>query len=178
MMKARMLGLLLLILPFAIQAQNLLPYIPQVEQNIIVTQTVNEISSHSIQPTEEEFPLWAKDLQRAEIITFGSFPFTMLFSSIAMDLYVWGTNNWVQGYSPIFNPMEMTIEQRFMTIGIALGASILIAVADNIIVQVKRSNEAKKAAALPPGEPIIIRRPIDDQEEDEGGESSDSGSLK
>jgi hypothetical protein len=153
MKKAWLLGLLLLILPFAIHAQT-------------QTRTVNEISSFSIQPTEEEFPLWAKDLRRAEIITFGSLPFTMLFSTIAVDTYLMATHDWDIRYAPWpirgAGAIEMSVDQRILTLGIALGSSILISVADNIIIQVKRSREAEKAAALPAGDPIIIRRPIED----------------
>jgi hypothetical protein len=179
MMKARILGLMIVFfLPLVIHAENLLPYIPQIEQNIILTQTVNEISSFSIQPTEEEFPLWAKDLRRAEIITFGSFPFTLFFSMIAVDTYQWGTHDWDNRYAPWpirgAGAVEMSMDQRVLTLGIALGVSVLIATADHIIIRMKRSNEAKKAAALPSGEPIIIRRPIDDfPEDDENEESSD-----
>jgi hypothetical protein len=172
MKKLIILGLMIFIfLPLAIHAQNLLPYIPQIEQKVIVTQTVNEISSFSLQPTEEEFPLWAKDLRRAEIVTFGSFPFTLLFSTIAMDTYLYGTNNWDNRYAPWplrpAGAIEMSLDNRLITIFGALGISVLVAVADHIIVRVKRSNEAKKAAALPVGDPIIIRTPIDDGESPE-----------
>lgn len=181
-MKLRLLGLtILFFLPLAVHAQNLLPYIPQIEQKIIVTQTVNEISSFSIQPTAEEFPLWAKDLRRAEIITFGSFPFTLLFSTIAMDTYLWGMNNWDARYAPFpirgAGAVEMSVDNRLITLGIALGASVLVAVADHIIIRVKRSNEAKKTAALPSGVPIIIRTPIDDEPQtspEDGTEESNS----
>jgi hypothetical protein len=53
-------------------------------------------------------------------------------------------------------------------VGIALGASVLVATADHIIIRVKRAHEAKKAAALPAGEPIIIRTPINDEIADDG----------
>lgn len=165
-MKSFILGLVVLcFLPLTIYAQN-----------VPVTKTVNELSSFSIQPTEDEFPLWAKDLRRAEIITFGSLPFTMFFSTIAMDTYLWGTNNWDLNYAPWpvrpSGAIEMSMDHRFLTLGIALGASILVAAADNIIIQVKRSNEAKKAASLPAGDPIIIRTPIKDQWEEDVSENS------
>jgi hypothetical protein len=191
-MKGWMFGLIVLcFLPLTVHAQSrelnipMLPYIPQIKQPklfehpLIVTQTVNEISSFSIQPTEEEFPLWAKDLRRAEIITFGSLPFTLFFSAIAMDTYLWANHNWDTRYAPwpirSAGAIEMSMDQRFLTLGIALGASILISVADHIIIRVKRSNEAKKAAALPSGDPIITRRPI--YEEDDESRESDTGIL-
>ncbi len=198
-MKYRFLGsIILFFLPLVLYAQDRFPYIQQIEQierPVIVTQTVNEISSFSIQPTTEEFPLWAKDLRRAEIITFGSLPFTLFFSTIAMDTYLWGTHNWDTRYAPWpirgAGAVEMSMDQRILTLSIALGTSVLIAVADHIIIRVKRSNEAKKAAALPSGDPIIIRIPLDDPpddpqgnlpddsgiNDDSGGESSDSGNA-
>ncbi len=138
-MKGTFLGLLLLVSPLVIHAQNLFPPIPQIGQvdyinqadnPVIVTQTVNEISAFSLQPTEDEFPLWAKDLRRAEIITFGSFPFTLFFSTIGMDTYLWATHDWDPRYAPLVRPagaVEMSVDQRLLTLGIALGASIVIA---------------------------------------------------
>ncbi len=173
-MKEKFLGLLLLVFPFVIHAQNLFPPMQQIYQTDVsnqaetsemVTRTVSEISAFSLQPTEEEFPLWAKDLRRAEIITFGSFPFTLLFATVGMDMYLWATNDWDPRYAPIVRPagaVEMSVDQRLMTLGIALGASIVVATVDHIIIRVKRSNAAKRAAALPVGDPIIIRRPLDD----------------
>ncbi len=178
-MKILLSGFFLCFLPCMLHAQELLPHIQQIERPLIVTRTVNEISSFSLQPTEEEFPLWAKDVRRAEIITFGSLPFTLFFSTIAMDTYLWGTHNWDTRYAPWpirgAGAVEMSVDNRLITLGIALGASILIAVADHIIIRVKRSNEAKKAAALPPGDPIITRRPLDDPPENGNGTGEDNG---
>ncbi len=168
-MKFRVPGLLLFFLPLALHAQTLIPQIQQVQYPVNISQTVNELSSSSIQPTREEFPLWVQDLRRGEIIAFGSLPFTILFSTIAVDTYRWGTHGWDNRYAPwpirSAGAVEMSVDQRLMTLGIAAGASILIAVTDHIIIRIKRSNEAKKAAALPPGDPIIIRRPIDTPED-------------
>jgi hypothetical protein len=182
MKKFWILGLMIFFfLPLAIYAQNLMPYIPQIEQKVIVTQTVNEISSYSIQPTDEEFPLWAKDLRRAEIITFGSFPFTLLFTTIAVDTYFWGSHEWDTQYAPFpiraAGAIEMSVENRIITIGVALGVSVLIAVADHLIIRSKRSAEAKKNEVLPSGEPIIIRKPIDDAPDNSGEESSETENV-
>ena len=37
------------------------------------------------------FPQWTKDIRRWEIVAFGTFPFTFLISTMAVDTYYWGT---------------------------------------------------------------------------------------
>jgi hypothetical protein len=181
-MKIWILGIIILFFPLVIHSQELMPYIPQIDQiqhPVVVTKTVNELSSYLLQPSAEEFPLWAKDLRRAEIITFGSLPFTMFFSLLTADTIFWASHDWDTSYAPwpirSAGAVEMSVDDRLITLGVALGVSLLIATADHIIVRVKRSNEAKKAAALPVGEPIIIRRPLDDFPEKEENQTDNSG---
>lgn len=43
-------------------------------------------SASPVPYSPDEFPLWAKNLRRAEIVTIGVFPFTLLYTSLAYDL--------------------------------------------------------------------------------------------
>ncbi|GHV67840.1 hypothetical protein AGMMS49928_05800 [Spirochaetia bacterium] len=109
------------------------------------------------------FPLWAKDLRRAEIVAFGSFPFAMFLSITAMDLYRYSSNDWDIRYAPWpakpAAAIDMTQDEHLTVLASAVSISLTVALTDFIIVQIRRGKAAKAAAALPPGSPIIIRRP-------------------
>jgi hypothetical protein len=132
-----------------------------------------------VQFDTSEFPLWARDLRRAEIVAFGSFPFTMFFAGIGMDLYRSATHNWDRQYAPwplkSAGSFEMTDRQHFITLGAAAAGSILISLADYLIVRHKRNKaEAQRALHTPPGDPIIIRRPWPEDEAASPAEDSEA----
>ncbi|GHU73927.1 hypothetical protein FACS189450_14380 [Spirochaetia bacterium] len=125
----------------------------------------------------KEFPLWAKDLRRADIIAFGSFPFTMFAATFAMDaLRFFDHDN-----NPLYAPwpfktagaINMSTEEYQQTLIIAAAASLTIALTDYIIVRVKRHRLAEKARKLPAGSPIIIERSVENRTE----ERAESGPL-
>ncbi|MDR0685152.1 MAG: hypothetical protein LBF83_08485 [Spirochaetaceae bacterium] len=117
-----------------------------------------------------EFPQWSKDLRRAEIIAFGTIPFSWLVSTVTMDISRTIAHGGDQQYWPW--PLKptgaptMTNGEFVTTICVALGISATVAIVDHIIIKHKR----RKAEALKlenaPREPIIIRRPatnLDDE---------------
>jgi len=116
------------------------------------------------------FPLWAKDLRRGEIIAFGSFPFAYLLANFAHDSYRFATNNWDRRYAPKpFNAagtIEQTQNEKILTLGIAAGGAVVIALVDYAITRYKRSREEREIRNLPDGSPIIIRRPLYGDEDD------------
>ncbi|MDR1949095.1 MAG: hypothetical protein LBQ38_06870 [Spirochaetaceae bacterium] len=113
--------------------------------------------------TELRLPRWVRDLRRGEIVAFGSFPFTFFVATFAMDTYRTSQHNWDQRYAPwplkSAGAINMTKEETGIVIGAAAGGAILVALADFFIVLAKRNREEKAAAALPAGEPIIVRKP-------------------
>jgi hypothetical protein len=137
-------------------------------------------------------PQWAKDLRRGEIVAFGSIPFTIFFASFAMDMYRWKNANGFsftaegRRYAPW--PMKsaggvyMTSREQELVFLMAAGMSITIALADFVIVQIKRYKARKRAEALPVGTTIITRTPLpeepseeqDDAKTDEGSPDSPS----
>jgi hypothetical protein len=54
----------------------------------------------------------------------------------------------------------MTRNEQLLTIGIAAGTSVIIALVDYLIVRNQRNKRAQEIRNLPPATPIIIRRPI------------------
>ncbi|MDR3170151.1 MAG: hypothetical protein LBU17_00825 [Treponema sp.] len=109
------------------------------------------------------FPQWAKDLRRAEIVAFGSFPFTVFFARFAIDTYRCATNGWDIRYAPWpFKPagaIEMPKEQQLISIAVAAAGSVMIALTDFLIVTYKRHKKARDLKNLPEGSPIIIKTP-------------------
>jgi hypothetical protein len=109
------------------------------------------------------FPLWAKDLRRAEIVAFGSFPFTMFFSTFAMDSFRFANSGANFRYAPwpfkSAGAVDMDSRERTQTIITAAAASVVISLVDYFIVRYKRSKAGEASAKLSPGDPVIIRKP-------------------
>ncbi|GHU64681.1 hypothetical protein FACS189447_02030 [Spirochaetia bacterium] len=110
------------------------------------------------------FPLWAKDLRRAEIVAFGSFPFTYFFTNFSIDTYRYATHDWDRRYAPwpikASGSFDLSQDEQFRNLGIAAGGAVLVAVVDHLIVRYKRNKAAEQIRNLPAGTPIIIRRPL------------------
>jgi hypothetical protein len=110
-----------------------------------------------------DFPLWGKDLRRAEIIAFGTFPFTMFTATFFMDAWRTYNHDWDTRYAPwpfkSAGAIEMTREEHEITMAAAGIASLALGLTDFIIVQIKRYRNRQKVLHLPEGSPIIIKRP-------------------
>jgi len=115
------------------------------------------------------FPLWAKDLRRGEIVAFGSFPFAYFFANFGFDTYRFFNHGNDTRYAPWpFNSaatIEQTQDEKIMTLGIAAGGAIIIALVDYAIVRYKRNRAQAEQSNLPEGTPIIIRRPLWEEED-------------
>ena len=116
------------------------------------------------------FPLWAKDLRRGEIVAFGSFPFAYFFATFGFDTYRFFNHGFNTRYAPwpftSSAAIEQTQNEKFLTLGIAAGGAIVIALVDYAIVRYKRNKEQGELRNLPDGTPIIIRRPLYGDEDD------------
>ena len=112
------------------------------------------------------FPQWALDLRRGEIVAFGSFPFTFFFTSFFVDTYRSATHGWDPRYAPwpvkSAGAVDMTSGEQMLTIGVAAGSAVVIAVVDHFIMRHNRNKQQQQIQALSPGTQIIIRRPAPD----------------
>jgi hypothetical protein len=121
------------------------------------------------------FPQWGKDLRRAEIIAFGTFPFTMFTATLVMDTLRASKHNWDGRYMPwplkTAGAIEMTNEEHELVFISAAAASATLALADFVIVKIKQYRSQRRALEIPEGTPIIIRRPLPGAE-GEGVENS------
>lgn len=94
----------------------------------------------------EEFPRWARDLRRGEIIALGSFPLVLLFSNVAYDAVRFGRESlrageWNYTYAPwFFGPPDkppLTEDERVGVILTAAGISVSVAIVDFIIGRIR-----------------------------------------
>ncbi|MDR2444958.1 MAG: hypothetical protein LBD44_03370 [Spirochaetaceae bacterium] len=117
-----------------------------------------------------EFPQWSKDLRRAEIVAFGTLPFSWLVSTVTMDISRTIAHGGSQDYWPW--PLKptgaptMTNSEFITTICVALGISTAVAIADHIIIKYKRKKAETLKLQNSQREPIIIRRPAADLDDE------------
>jgi hypothetical protein len=110
-----------------------------------------------------EYPQWSRDLRRAEIIAFGTIPFSWLVATVFMDLSRTAAHGGSDQYWPW--PLKpsgappMTDGEFISTIGIAAGISVVAAIADLIIVKYKRKKAEREELLRQQREPDIIRIP-------------------
>jgi hypothetical protein len=134
------------------------------------------IAQSTADPGKSEFPRWARDIRRAEIVAFGAFPFMMFLATFSMDTYRASQNNWDSRYLPWplkgAGAVEMTTDEYKLTMGLAAGGSLVIALVDQLLFQIKRARLEKQRLDLPEGELIILRKPwpAEDASPEEGAE--------
>ncbi|MDR1900854.1 MAG: hypothetical protein LBQ88_01035 [Treponema sp.] len=116
-------------------------------------------------------PQWARDLRRAEIVAFGTFPFTLFLATFSMDIYRSSQHDWDGRYAPWpFKPagaINMSTDEYLLSIGFAAAGSVLLSLTDYLIVLGKRRNYEKAMKNLPQGTPIITRKPWPAEEADD-----------
>ncbi|AEF85648.1 conserved hypothetical protein [Treponema primitia ZAS-2] len=133
-------------------------------------------SSTTTDTDKPEFPLWARDLRRAEIIAFGAFPFMVFFSSFSVDSFRAANHDWDTRYAPwpikSAGAVEMTTNEYAITFSAAITGAVLIALADHLIIRHKRAKAERELLALPKGDIIILRKPWPPEETDPEDEES------
>lgn len=109
----------------------------------------------------DEFPRWALDLRRAEIVAFGVLPFAVFFTSFAVDSYRFADHSWDFRYAPwpLKSAGAVLMDQNQMVgvfvVGI-LGAAV-IALADYWIHDSKLRAQKQKEESQPRGDFLITR---------------------
>ena len=128
----------------------------------------SDSSMISYQFDMSSFPQWTRDLRRGEIVAFGSFPFMYFFSNFAIDIYRCANNGWDRRYAPWPFDSAGSIgkdqDERILTLGVAAGSAVVVALIDYGIERYKRSKREREIMELPEGTPIIIRRPLSGEE--------------
>lgn len=124
----------------------------------------SQANTNPVPYEEDEFPLWAKDLRRAEIISLGSLPFVTIGVSLG-----YGAIQYFSGKTDTFpNPFNkssnaFTSEQQLQIFGISVGVSCLFGLTDYIVSVTKR-NQLEKKDKINKDEYKIIVTPVNDEE--------------
>jgi hypothetical protein len=99
--------------------------------------------------TKDEFPQWAKDLRRTEIITFGSLPFVTLTVTLAYSLGTWAADGFSDAKTPdLFSrttSSSITDDEQMLILGISAGISIILGLVDLFI----NLHQRKKSQSQP-----------------------------
>ena len=99
----------------------------------------------------DEYPAWTKKLRRATVVFVGSYPLSVFFTKLGMDLYTWGYHNFDSEYSPAIlggggdKSRKMTTSEIKKVTLAALAVSGVVTVADFIIQEIKENKKAKAA---------------------------------
>jgi hypothetical protein len=95
----------------------------------------------------EEFPEWARQLRRAEIIGFGIFPFSVFFSTVGCDLYRFASHGFDMIYAPwpfkpdnAYNPTD---SEKYLELSIAAALSLVAVGVDFYLDYLKHQAAAK-----------------------------------
>jgi len=86
---------------------------------------------------ENEFPQWAHDLRRGEVIFFGTIPFTFFISSFSYNFYIYASNNYDLEYAPALfgnkTPPVLSNAEKLQIIGVSVSISSFLAILDYIL---------------------------------------------
>jgi len=112
-----------------------------------------------------DFPQWAKDLRRYDVIAFGIFPFCIFFVNVSTDLIRWNQMNGMDWGGREYAPWpiktapayERTTDEHFQNIMMAAGLSLSIALVDLLIVKLRDLRERRRLESLPAGSFTIER---------------------
>ena len=121
---------------------------------------------------KEEFPQWAHDLRRAEIITLGSLPFVLLRSTIVYSFWRYYDNDYSSSYFP--NPLSKTSEgagldtdEQKMLLATSAAISVGIGLTDFVIQLFRRHSKKSKERRLQrEAEKNIQIEPVEHSEEE------------
>lgn len=112
--------------------------------------------------TKGEFPDWAHQLRRTEIITLGSLPFTTLGVTTAYSIFRYAKNDFDSQYIP--NPLaksssaaNLDEDEQKNILFAALTASLIVGIIDLVITLIKKDRARKNTVANSVPDGIIVQ---------------------
>ncbi|MDR0785987.1 MAG: hypothetical protein LBE74_08950 [Treponema sp.] len=89
-----------------------------------------------------EFPQWARDVRRFDIVTLGALPFAFFTATFFTDATRWAQHDWEMTYSPWplkpSGAYETSDDEKLAVLGIAFAIAVGVAVIDLVVINVKR----------------------------------------
>jgi hypothetical protein len=121
-------------------------FLTPVQQNDPLDDQLSEPSGNQSGSIFANSPQWVLDLRRGEIVFFGTLPFTVFFTNTIMGLFRMGQHGWDQRYAPwpfqSAGAVALNNNEIMWRFTVAGSASLLIAIADHLIVRNKRKTAA------------------------------------
>ena len=98
-------------------------------------------STTAVPYSDDEFPQWAKDLRRTEIITLGSLPFATLAVMLGYGTYLYTTGQTTTFPNPLNKSSDAyTSDQQLQIFTISLSVSAILGLTDLTINLINRAN--------------------------------------
>lgn len=151
----------------------------------VLAQVQNEPDPYENTFIKADFPQWAKDMRRFDIIAFGSYPLAYFFTNIAFDTYRWNQTNGMdfseegRRYAPwplkTAGYVEPTAEEFRRNVLIAAGVALTIATIDLLIFKLKQNSQRRKVESLPPSGTYVIEKVGSGESKTEEDTENDSG---
>ena len=86
---------------------------------------------------EDEFPGWALNLRRGEVIFFGTIPFTFFISNLSYDIYQYASNNFDSNFAPALfgntTPPILTNTEKLQIIAVSVSLSGILTIVDYLL---------------------------------------------
>ncbi len=87
-----------------------------------------------------DFPVWAKDIRRAEIITLGSLPFVTLWTTLGYSIFEYG-----EFRNPLNKSSDsFTVEDQKKIIAVSAGACVALGIFDLLVTKASRSVRGRR----------------------------------
>ncbi len=122
----------------------------------VKTQSANDAVPYGA----DEFPSWARDLRRGEIVAFGALPFTVFFSKFVVDSIRFAEYRDFS-YAPWpFNTtssVELSEDQKIQVFVSGAVVAVAVALVDWVVVRVKRSSHGSTRSQ---GRYKVLRRGV------------------
>ena len=123
--------------------------------------TSSSTSDDTVEPEpyhDDEFPQWAKDMRRTEIVTLGAVPFITIGISAGYGAYKYYKGEMNTFPNPFSKDDGYSNKEIWGIVGTSLGVSAAIGITDLIISLVKRNNARKEQAAQDARRNMNIRK--------------------
>ncbi len=86
---------------------------------------------------KDEFPGWALDLRRGEVIFFGTIPFTFFVSTLSYNMYIYASNNFDTNFAPALfgntTPPILSKNEKLQIIAVSVSLSAFLAFLDYLL---------------------------------------------
>jgi hypothetical protein len=143
---------------------------------VLFAQSSTNGSKAAIKYDPAEFPLWARDVRRFDVITFGAFPFAFFTTTLIMDSVRYFQHDQNLKYAPWplkpVGAIEMTTDEKFKVVGISAALAAGVALTDFIVIRIKRSKQKKASGGGGINAPVIKRTPLHPEKESTSAEET------